>query len=65
MEISERKPVYLCDHTKAKTCPKTFCFFTGAGTPGCTCFGTTRVEYAKIDDYGNPCIFDPAAVIGE
>lgn len=62
---TRRKTFYLCDHTKADACPKTICFFLGVGTSDCTCFCTTKVEQALLNDRGDPVVFDSAEVIGK
>ena len=50
-----RKPIYICDPTKATSCSKDACWYVYKDLPGpCKC--TSKKKYAKIGKDGKPTI---------
>lgn len=52
---SPKFPLYLCDHTKNTECGKTSCMYNPNSEDG-TCTYTTKKEFAKIDEHGEPIV---------
>ena len=51
--VKDKFPLYLCDPVKNAKCPKTSCKF---GKNAGECTNTTRKEFAKLDERGEPII---------